>query len=103
MAHAADPVSDRLDADREALLDLSLRNPLLNYRPRARGLEVVGESPEQVVRCLVREGRRMTFLPAPPRAAAETGREEMREAPVADPVPDIDQGGRGKAERAPAG
>ena len=46
------------------MLSLSLRNPLLNYRPRARSLEVVGESPEQVVRCLVREGRRMAFLPA---------------------------------------
>src|SRR5262249_43145751 len=26
---------------------------------------IVGESPEQVLRCLVRDGRRMTFLPAP--------------------------------------
>ena len=39
MAHPEDPVAARLDADRKALLDLSLRNPLLNYRPRARGLE----------------------------------------------------------------
>ena len=41
MANPEDPVAARLDADRKALLDLSLRNPLLNYRPRARGLEVV--------------------------------------------------------------
>jgi hypothetical protein len=48
MANPENLVAARLDADRRALLDLSLRNPLLNYRPRARGLEVVGESPEQV-------------------------------------------------------
>jgi hypothetical protein len=63
-----EPVSDvgsRLDADRRELLDLTLRNPLLNYRPRARSLEFVGESPEQVFGTLVREGKRMSFLPAP--------------------------------------
>ncbi len=65
MPHPEDPVAARLESDRKALLDLSLRNPLLNYRPRVRGLEVVGESPEQVVKCLVRDGRRMIFLPAP--------------------------------------
>ena len=64
MPNPGDPVAARLEADRLALLDLSLRNPLLSHRPRARGFEVVGESPEQVVRCLVRDGRRMTFLPA---------------------------------------
>ncbi len=58
-------VAARLDADRKGLLDLSLRNPLLNYRPRARGLEGVGELPSQLFRVLVREGRRLTFLGAP--------------------------------------
>jgi hypothetical protein len=60
-------IADRLDADRLALLDLSLRNPLLNYRPRRRGLTIVGESPAEVVRILVRDGRRMSFDPAPDR------------------------------------
>jgi hypothetical protein len=46
------------------LLDLSLRNPLLNYRPRALGLEFQGESAAQVFRVLVTEGKRLTFLPA---------------------------------------
>src|SRR5437868_9898600 len=54
----------RLEADRRDLLDLSLRNPLLNYRPRARGLEFLGESAAQVFRVLVVEGKRSTFLPA---------------------------------------
>ncbi len=64
MPKPEDTVAARLDADRRALLDLSLKNPLLNHRPRVRSLEFAGESPEQVVRCLVREGRRMAFLPA---------------------------------------
>ncbi|WP_406693837.1 DUF3320 domain-containing protein [Singulisphaera sp. Ch08] len=60
-----DPVGSRLNADRRDLLDLSLRNPLLNYRPRSRGLEIVGESPPDVFRILVREGRAMSFLHDP--------------------------------------
>ena len=64
MPKPEETVAARLDADRRALLDLSLKNPLLNHRPRVRGLEFSGESPEQVVRCLVRDGRRMAFLPA---------------------------------------
>lgn len=60
------PVGSRLNADRRDLLDLSLRNPLLNYRPRSRGLEIVGgETPPDPFRILVREGRAMTFLHDP--------------------------------------
>ena len=65
MSNVEKTVSARLDADRRDLLDLSLRNPLLNYRPRARGLEFVGESAAQVYRVLVDDGKRLTFLPAP--------------------------------------
>src|SRR5262245_2234356 len=39
-------IATRLDAARRDLLDLGLRNTLLNYRPlRSRGVEVVDESP----------------------------------------------------------
>ena len=48
----------QIEEARKELLDLSLRNPLLNYRPlRARGLEVVGESAVQVFGTLVSEGK----------------------------------------------
>ncbi|WP_422926346.1 DUF3320 domain-containing protein [Singulisphaera sp. PoT] len=57
-------VAARLEADRRALLDLSLRNPLLNYVPRSRSILVDGESPEQLLRLLVRENKRMSFRPA---------------------------------------
>ena len=63
----ADPdrFREKLENDRRSLLDLSLRNPLLNYRLRARGLELVGESPAEVHRILVTQGRAMTFVHDP--------------------------------------
>jgi hypothetical protein len=69
----ADALHARLEADRRDLLDLTLRNPLLNYAPRARGLELSGATPEGLYRLLVREGR-----PAGIRAEGQEG-----EGPVA--------------------
>ncbi len=63
MGPADSGVAGRLDADRKALLDLSLRNPLLNYIPRSRSVDVLGESADQLVRVLVRERKRMSFRP----------------------------------------
>ncbi|MDQ4141909.1 MAG: DUF4011 domain-containing protein, partial [Bacteroidota bacterium] len=61
---AVSQVSVRLEASRRDLLDLSLRNPLLNYRPlQAKGVEIVNEVPAEVYRLLVQEGKAMTFLP----------------------------------------
>ena len=89
MPEPTDAIADRLDADRRALLDLSLRNPLLNYRPRRRSLTIVGESPAELVRILVREGKRMAFDPAPdppPDAERPEGDEAPLELPPADPT-----------------
>ena len=62
----------QIDEARKELLDLSLRNPLLNYRPlRARGLEVVGESAVQVFGTLVSEGKPMSFLARPSSRTSE--------------------------------
>ena len=61
-----DSIQTKLDAARAELLDLSLRNPLINYRLlKARGVGVVDESPPDVYRILVQEGRAMSFLPKP--------------------------------------
>ncbi|QMU27673.1 DUF3320 domain-containing protein [Adhaeribacter radiodurans] len=60
---AASQVNARLEASRRDLLDLSLRNPLLHYRPlQAKGVEIVNEVPAEVYRLLVLEGKAMTFL-----------------------------------------
>ena len=59
-------IQTELDAARKELLDLGLRNPLINYRlSRARGVEIVDESPPDVYRILVEEGKAMSFLPKP--------------------------------------
>jgi very-short-patch-repair endonuclease len=79
-APTADPTSvqAQIEALRRKLLDLSLRNRMLNYRPSKRlGLTVLGEDSEQVHRILVEEGRKMSFFgrpdPAPKdRAASAT-------------------------------
>ncbi len=58
------PILESIEESRKELLDLSLRNPLLNYRPlRARGVEMVGENAAQVFKTLVADGRPMSFLP----------------------------------------
>jgi hypothetical protein len=62
---ADDPVTlarSRLEATRRRLLDLSRRNRFLNYAPRRRGLEVLGEQPEAIYDILVERGRTMQFL-----------------------------------------
>ena len=57
-------IQTKLDEARKELLDLSLRNPLINYRLlKARGLEVVDESPASVYQILVQQGKVMSFLP----------------------------------------
>ena len=59
-------IKARIDASLRELLDLSLRNRLLNYRTtRGRGVSVTGENPMQVFDTLVRKRRRMSFLARP--------------------------------------
>ncbi len=57
-------IQTKLNGARKELLDLGLRNPLINYRLlKARGVEIVDESPPDVYRILVQDGRDMYFLP----------------------------------------
>ena len=64
MVNQADVVASQLETARKDLLDLGLRNQLLNYHLlRTRGLEVVDELSEEVFRILVHEERTMSFLP----------------------------------------
>ncbi len=75
---AEDPINDKIERARRELLDLSLRNPLLNYRPlRSRGVEVVDKIPSLVFDFLVHKGRRMSFL-----ARQEDDEQESLDLPV---------------------
>ena len=78
-------VAAKLEASRRDVLDLSLRNSLLNFRPsRLRGAEVVDELSREVFRLLVERGRVMYFLPKPdepepPQESDEGGDEDGQE------------------------
>ena len=62
---SATPLYAKLEAARQDLLDLGLRNPLLNYRLlRARGVEVRHPDPDEAFDLLVREMKQLSFLPA---------------------------------------
>ncbi len=66
MAGNLDPVKIQLEAARSELLDVSLRNPLLNYRIlKARGLEVVDDSALRVFAFLLGKPTGLSFLPRP--------------------------------------
>ena len=57
-------VQTKLDTARTELLDLGMRNPLINYKLlKARGIEVIDESPPDVYQILVQDGKAMSFLP----------------------------------------
>ncbi len=66
MDMATDAIISKIEASRKELLDLGLRNPLLNYRAlKSRGVDVVDDIPASVFDILVRKERRMSFLPRP--------------------------------------
>ena len=58
-------IAEQLTQSRKELLDLTLRNSLLNFRPsRTRGLKIIDEIPREVFRILVRDRRAMSLRPA---------------------------------------
>lgn len=58
----------QVEALRKKLLDLSLRNRMLNYRPSKRiGVSIVGEESRHLFSILVEENKKMTFVGKPER------------------------------------
>jgi very-short-patch-repair endonuclease len=56
------PTAQQLAQAREKLLDLTLRNRLLNYRPsKLRSVSVIGESPAEIFEALVLKEKPLTF------------------------------------------
>lgn len=59
-------ISKKLESSRKELLDLGLRNSLLNYRvSKRRSVDIVEESSAELFRLLVHENKILSFLPAP--------------------------------------
>ncbi|HZE99997.1 MAG TPA: DUF3320 domain-containing protein [Planctomycetota bacterium] len=68
-----DPITTRLRASRIDLLDLSLRNPLLNYKPSMRrGLDVIDEKSAQVFSFLIVDDGALRFHHTKTSSAAPT-------------------------------
>ncbi len=56
----------KLEASRKELLDLGMRNTLLNYKmPKARGIQVIQEKAVAIFEIIVRQNKAMTFLSRP--------------------------------------
>ncbi len=99
----------KLDLARRDLLDLGLRNTLLNYQPlRTRGAELTGAAPAEIFRLLVTEGRSLALRPAPPPPAPppQSGRggtapertAETEPFPEAAASPEEEEGHSGRQE-----
>ena len=59
-----DGIQKQLESARKELLDLGLRNPLINFRTlRARGLEIIDENPVDLFAILVTNSQLMQFAP----------------------------------------
>lgn len=59
-------ILSRLESSRKELLDLGLRNPLLNYKvSKARGVQIIREKSLYIYDILVKQGKAMTFLDLP--------------------------------------
>src|SRR5436190_9029598 len=63
----------KLEASRKELLDLGLRNSLLNYKtPASKGIKLVQEKSSSIFDILVKQGKSMSFV-------ARSGKEENPE------------------------
>jgi very-short-patch-repair endonuclease len=82
-----DRILEEVERCRRRLLDLSLRNRLLNLRPpKVRGVDVVDESSAEVFRILVREQHAMTFVGRKSKhlvkPSAKPGEQDLEPIPV---------------------
>lgn len=63
MSMEANSILSKLEASRKELLDLGLRNSLLNYKtPASKGVTIVQEKSSPIFDILVRQGKAMTFI-----------------------------------------
>lgn len=53
----------KIGALRKNLLDLTMRNKLLNFKPLARSIKVVDEIPTEIYQLMVLEDKKMQFIP----------------------------------------
>ncbi len=83
MTHRLSPETiERLDRSRRELLDLGLRNPLINHRRRAKQVPIVDERSAEIFRILVVDERSMTFDPVPEETIRRLNGEPSGDSPA---------------------
>lgn len=65
MSHAE--IKKKLASSRKDLLDIGLRNSMINFRSGPKSLAIIDERSEQILQILYRQNKAMTFQPAPER------------------------------------
>ena len=53
----------QIDHLRENLLDLTMRNPLLNFRPGAKSIQVIDDTAAEIYDLLLLQEKKLQFLP----------------------------------------
>lgn len=76
----------RLEISRKELLDLGLRNPLVNHRARAKQVKVVDELSAEIYRILVTDGHVMSFEALPENKVQQLVEREVEEGATGDAV-----------------
>ena len=79
-------VNNRLELSRKELLDLGLRNPLINHRKRAKQVAIVDELATEVYRLLVTEGREFSFNALPELKLKELAERETTETGTTEDI-----------------
>ncbi|MGH7801035.1 MAG: DUF3320 domain-containing protein [Thermodesulfobacteriota bacterium] len=75
-------IERQLEEARQNLLDLTMRNRLLNFRPtKARTLRVTDEIPKEVYDILVLKEKSMEFLPKPETPNSHINKEAVQDSP----------------------
>src|SRR5262249_17285269 len=80
-------VRPQIEALRQKLLELTLRNRMLNFRPSTRlGVTITGEDSAQVPRILVENARKMSFAgkPDPPKRSTPAPQPGLPDDPVSE-------------------
>lgn len=86
-------IQKKLNDARRDLLDLGIRNALLNFRHlKSKGLEIVDELPSEVYRILVTDGKWMSFLAVPESAVSDEAEDIDCESLFAQPEEDDNSG-----------
>ena len=87
-----DAVQAQLDAARNRLLDLTLRNRLLNFRPTRRTtIQIVDEIPAEIWKLLVAQRRALSFLAREEHEMYRRPRPEGEQPAPGDTAPDEPQ------------